>query len=199
MINSIKKISIGFVCVLLLHSTAFATVYNIDSSHSSVEFEVTHLLISKVKGVFNEFSGQINWDPTKLKKSSFEGNVFVKSIDTNNAKRDEHLIAPDFFDLVQYPKINLKSIKIRPTKVKGEYTLFANLTMKNVTKRIVAPLTVKGPVKDNWGNNRMAFETTFTINRFDYNVNWDSVIETGQFVVGKDVTITALIQGIEAK
>ncbi len=183
--------------LFLLQSLLYANNFNIDNSHSSVDFEVTHLVISKVKGSFNQFSGEIFWDPAKLKQSFFYGSVTVDSIDTNNNTRDKHLKSDDFFDSNTYPVITIKSKTIKKTDKKNIYTLISDFTMKGVTNEVESLLVVKGPVKDNRGNTRYAFETDFSVNRFDYNLNWSKLIESGELVVGEDVVIDIKIQGIE--
>lgn len=191
------KYLIVFLC--LIQGLVCASDFKIDKSHSTVDFEVTHLVISKVRGTFNQFSGEIVWDQTNLKESYFHGEVTVDSIDTNNNTRDKHLKGADFFDYKLYPTLAIKTKKIKKTGKKNVYKIVSDLTMKDVTKQVESLLVVKGPIKDSRGNNRFAFETEFSINRFDYNLNWNSLIETGELVVAEDVVIDIKIQGIEIK
>ena len=175
-----------------LVSSVAAAPYKIDSYHSNVDFSVTHLVISQVNGMFTEFDGHIDWDMKKPRRSSFEGIVQVKSIDTNNVKRDQHLRSSDFFDVGAFPVITLKSKSIK--KYKNGFKVVADLTLKGKTKRVEFPLTVKGPITDNYGNEKLAFSGSFIIDRFDYGLNWNALLESGQLVVGKDVEIRLNIQ-----
>jgi polyisoprenoid-binding protein YceI len=184
----IKKI----MFFLFFVSSIFATPYQIDKNHSNVDFSVTHLVISQVNGMFTEFDGTIDWNNKKPHRSSFEGVVQVKSINTNNSKRDQHLRSKEFFDVEAFPVIKLKSKSIKKNK-KG-FKVFAELTLKNTTKDIEFPLTVKGPITDNYGNEKLAFSGSFIIDRFEYGLNWNALLESGQLVVGKDIEISLNIQ-----
>jgi len=185
------------IFILVLQTLSFASDYKIDKSHSTVDFEVTHLVISKVRGTFNQFSGQIVWDQTNLKDSFFNGVVQVSSIDTNNKTRDSHLQSDDFFDAKTHPELTIKTKSITPTDKQDIYELTSDLTLRGITKEVVSLLIVRGPVKDSRGRKRYAFETSLTINRFDYNLKWNNLIESGELVVAEDVDIEIKIQGIE--
>ena len=163
------------IFILVLQTLSFASDYKIDKSHSTVDFEVTHLVISKVRGTFNQFSGQIVWDQTNLKDSFFNGVVQVSSIDTNNKTRDSHLQSDDFFDAKKHPELTIKTKSITPTDKQDIYELTSDLTLRGITKEVVSLLIVRGPVKDSRGRKRYAFETSLTINRFDYNLKWNNL------------------------
>ena len=183
--------------LMLLSPPALASFYTVDQSHTNVDFQVTHLVISKVNGTFETFDGDIFFDKDNLKKSYFKGTAAIDSIDTNNKKRDGHLKSDDFFNQEKYPTMTLETTSIKKTTERDTYSVKANLTIRDKTKSISFPLIVKGPIKDGRGRNRMAFEASFSIDRFDYGLTWGAALETGELVVGKDVRITLLVQGIE--
>ena len=188
------------ICIfMILSSLIYADnktklTHTMDKSHTSVDFKVTHLVISKVTGVFKNFESEINWNPKQLNESYLKGTVYINSIDTNNKKRDQHLNSDDFFDSKQFPVMILETTNIKQTKKAGIYDVEANFTMKDVTKKINFELETKGPITDYYGNVKTAFSSSFSINRFDYNLKWNAALETGELVVGKDVVINIDLQ-----
>ena len=183
--------------VFALHSTAIFSVpkYTIDQTHSQVGFGVTHMVVSTVQGRFNEFKGKIKWDPNDLKYSQIKGEVFTRSINTFNAKRDKHLKSPDFFNATEFPSMKFRSQQFKKIGP-NTYEVTGSLMIKDITKVITAPMTVKGPITDSRGNERMGFSTKFTINRRDYNIKWRKTFGAGELVVGNDVTIELNIEGV---
>ena len=181
-----------FLIGLFLVSYVGAAPYKIDNYHSNVDFSVTHLVISQVNGMFTKFDGSIDWDMKNPQRSSFFGEVQVKSINTNNEKRDQHLRSNDFFNASVFPLIKLRTKSIK--KSKQGFDVIAELTIKDITKLVQFPLVVKGPIIDNYGNEKLAFAGSFVIDRFDYGLNWNALLESGQLVVGKDVQINLNIQ-----
>ena len=173
--------------------------HKMDRSHTNVNFEVTHLVISKVTGVFKKFDSEIHWNPKKLNKSFLKGTVYINSVDTNNKKRDQHLNSNDFFDSNTFPAMLIETTRIKKTKKEGIYEVEANFTIKDVTRKINFELETKGPITDYYGNEKTAFSTSFSINRFDYNLKWNAAIETGELVVGKDVVINIDLQANRIK
>ena len=193
-----------FSLILSLGSLSFATntahadTWNVDSSHSEVGFEVDHMMISTVKGNFGEFSGSVTTGK-KGKFESLQGEVSIASVDTNSEKRDSHLQAADFFDASSFPKMTFVSKKVKGDHSKG-YTVTGDLTIRDVTKSVTLEMTpVKGPVKDGWGNTRVASVATTTINRQDFGVSWSSTLDSGGMVVGDDVRITIALEFVQAK
>ena len=172
--------------------------YMIDTAHSNVEFSVQHMVLSKTKGNFSDYTGTIVWDAEAPSKSKISGALKVASIDTKDKKRDDHLKSKDFFDAETYPKITLTDSKIEATK-KGGYLLTGKLTIKDVTKDVSAPLMVQGPIKDPWGNDRIHFNATFSINRQDYGITWNKIMDNGGVVVGNQVDIDIDIEAISAQ
>jgi polyisoprenoid-binding protein YceI len=176
-------------------ATATATplkTYQIDRAHSEAAFQVRHL-ITKVRGRFAEFDGTIAFAPETPASSSVEFVIQTKSIDTNQAQRDEHLRSADFFDVEKFPLLTFKSTAVT-ARGAGHYAVTGELTIRDVTKTITLPVTYLGAAKDPWGNDKVAFETEITLNRKDYGLNWNAALETGGFLVGDDVKVSLSIQ-----
>lgn len=162
--------------------------YVIDGAHSQTTFAVKHLVISTVRGEFARTEGTVVIDEADLTRSKVEATIDVASVNTREAKRDEHLRGPDFFDAAKFPKITFKSTKVEKAG-EGKLKVTGDLTMKGVTKPVV--LDVTGPtkeIKDPWGNVKRGVAATATINRKDFGVSWGAVIEAGP-VVGDEVRI----------
>lgn len=189
-----KKIELFAALFLLLGITIQAqTAWKIDEAHSKVQFSVSHMVISDVTGQFRKFDGNITSAGDDFSKGRVEMTMQVASINTDNEKRDEHLKSADFFDAQKYPEIKFvgKSLK----KVKGnKYKLTGNFTMKGVTRPITLDVIYGGVIKDPYGRVRSGFKVSGTINRFDYNLKWNNMLETGGAVVGKDVNLVCNIE-----
>ena len=189
-----------FVVLLVLGFT-FAnaqTKWNIDKSHSSVGFGVSHLVISEVTGQFKNFDGNIEFSKDDLSDANINFSIDAASISTENDGRDKHLKSDDFFNAEKFPKITFvgKSIK----KVEGKkFKLVGDFTMRDVTKSVTLDVVYNGSIKDPWGNTKAGFKITGELNRFDYNLKWNNLMEAGGAVVGKEVTITVNLELSKAK
>ncbi|NOX59697.1 MAG: polyisoprenoid-binding protein [Planctomycetes bacterium] len=170
-------------------SQSFADAYKIDGMHSSVMFRVKHLNVSPFYGRFNSVSGkiQVNDDPTK---STFEVIVKTESLDTNDKKRDGHIKGTDFFNVREFPTITFKSKSIK-TGDKGVLKVTGDLTCHGVTKSITVDMTATGSGPDPWGGFRTGFETTFTIKRSDYGM--DYMLK----MLGDDVKLFVALEGVK--
>lgn len=176
-------------------STATASTvktYAIDKSHSEVTFQVRHL-ITKVRGHFEDYAGTIEFDAANPANSKVNVTIQVASIDTKDAQRDGHLKSDDFFSAEKFPTITFVSTKITP-KGGEDFQVEGDLTIRDVTKSVVLPVTHLGTAKDPWGNLKLAFEGETTINRKEFGLNWNAALETGGFLVGDDVKIGLQIQ-----
>ncbi len=180
-----KLLLIGF----LLVSSLIAGDYTIDKSHSSVAFKVKHMMVSNVKGTFDEFKGTFEYDEKTNTLKAFEGVIEVASINTANEKRDKHLRADDIFDAAKYPHITFKL-----TKVDGD-SVYGDFTMKNVTKNIKLDYEVGGTIVNHRGTKIAGFTLSGKINRMDYGVKWNKVLEAGGVAVGEDVKFEIEIEG----
>ena len=183
-------------------TTATATVptttstFQIDKAHSEAGFQVRHLL-SKVRGRFADLAGEIKFNEAEPGKSSVRFEIQAASIDTNQPDRDTHLRSEDFFAADRFPVISFLSRRVL-SKGDGEFDVTGDLTIRGVTREVVLPVSYLGRAKDPWGNEKLAFETETTLNRKDYGLNWNAVLETGGFLVGDDVRIHVALQAVAA-
>ena len=188
-----NALHLAWVAALTLALTAEATLaetYLVDSSHSSVDFSIRHL-VGRTKGRFGDFSGSIGYDAAKPEASSFSGIIQVKSIDTGNERRDGHLKSADFFEAETYPTITFESTEVTST---GENTLSVKgkLTMHGTTREVTLPVEILGTgTNPRSGKAQVGLETNFTILCSDYGVNsW----ERFSAVLGDEVKIQVLIE-----
>jgi polyisoprenoid-binding protein YceI len=190
------KRMLGVVVACLVASTGWAADYKIDATHSSVGFKVKHLAISWVPGTFGDFKGMFSYDPANVAASKAEAEITVKSVNTADTKRDDHLRSGEFFDAEKFPSITFKSQKVEGVS-DTEFKAHGNLTIHGVTKPVVLDVTYGGSAVDPWGNHRAAFVATTKINRKEFGLAWSKVLETGSLVVGDDVLITLEVEGIK--
>lgn len=167
----------------------------IDPAHSQVEISARHLMVSKVRGSFREFSGSITVGETP-DDSSVEVSVVAASIDTGTADRDDHLRSPDFLDAAEHPTISFRSTSVEPEG--SSYRLTGDLTIKGVTKPIVLDVDYLGISVDPWGNEKAAFAATGTFNREDWGLNWNVALEAGGWLVSKQFDIDIVVQAAKA-
>lgn len=187
-----KLVKLGLASVLAA-SALFGATFNVDSSHSNVGFKVKHMMISNVKGNFNEFNGSFEYDQKTNTLKALKGEVKVASIDTDNAKRDGHLKSADFFDAANHPNLTFSLDKIKGDKAYGI------LTMRGVSKNVVLDFEDNGSIKDPWGNTRVGLALSGKINRIDYGLKYNSVLEAGGVAVGETVKLDIELEGILAK
>ena len=165
------------------------TTWTIDPTHTEAGFAVKHLMISTVRGRFGDVQGQISFDPTDLSSGSADVTINATSIDTREAQRDAHLRSADFFDVEQFPVLTFKSRSVQSLK-DDSFKLIGDLTIKNVSREVVLDVENHGLQKDPWGGERAGFTARTTINRKDFGLGWNAVLEAGGVVVGEDVKIT---------
>lgn len=174
-----------------------ADTYTVDPNHSEVAFQIRHL-VSKVRGRFKSFQGTIQVDAAKPEASSVEFSIQTASIDTDVADRDKHLKSPDFFDAEKLPSITFKSTKVAPAG-KDRYDVTGTFTLHGVTKTITLPVSLLGFVKDPWGGERGGFEISTTLNRKDYGISWNKVLDAGGTILGDDVAISINLEVVKKK
>lgn len=170
-----------------------ATTWQIDASHSGVEFAVKHLMIAKVKGHFSDVSGTLTGDLSEPESFGLDVKLGVSSIDTRQEQRDAHLRSPDFFDAEKYPTMEFKGTRI-DGDVSDEFKLYGDLTIRDVTKEIVLDVTNEGSVTDPWGNPRIGFSAKSKIDRRDFGLTWNQAIEAGGVVVGDEIKISVDVE-----
>jgi polyisoprenoid-binding protein YceI len=162
--------------------------YVFDVAHTTFGFVARHAMVTKVRGTFSEFEGSAHLDFTDQAKSSVTVKIKAASIDTGNADRDAHLRSNDFFDMDVYPEITFQSTAVEA--VSGDtYRPTGDLTIKDVTKSITFDAELTGPVTDPWGNTRVGFSGSLTVNRKDWGVSWNMALEAGGVVVSEKVTL----------
>ena len=183
-----KKILVASLALLSLSAFAQQTVWNMDKSHSSIKFAVAHLMISEVEGKFDEFALDAKADKPDFSDAVVKVTIPVKSINTDDAKRDEHLRSPDFFDTGKFPEIVIEDVKLKTTKKAQKVT--AKVTMRGVTKDVQWDAKVSAPTKDPWGKTRVGVKITGKINRQDFGVKYNSVLDNGGVAVGNEVAVT---------
>ncbi len=172
-----------------------AATWTIDPVHSEVGFSVRHMMVSKVRGRFNTFSGEIVTadDPTA---SSVTAEIDLKSINTGQEQRDAHIQSADFFEVETYPTMTYKSTGVRVED--GEYIVDGDLTLKGVTKSVPLHLELNGFGPDPFGGTRAGFTATGEINRRDFNVNFNAPMANGGVVVADKITLHLEIEAVKA-
>ena len=168
-----------------------AEQFAVDPYHSSVTFSIRHLL-TPFQGRFQKFTGSISYDAAQPAASSVEFSIETASIDTNNGKRDDHLRSADFFDAEKFPTLTFKSEKVT-AKSKEELEVTGSLTVHGVTKSVTVPVKVLGviPAKD---SKKAGFSAQFTVNRKDFGIVWNKVLDAGSALLGDDVTLTVILE-----
>jgi polyisoprenoid-binding protein YceI len=162
------------------------TTWKIDKSHSTVEFVVKHMMVSRVRGRFAEFEGEINLDEENLANSSVNVVVDISSIDTKDEKRD----------VANYPKLTFQSTEVRP--LSGDrLQVIGDLTIRGVTQREILEVERAGTATSPWGYDVIGFEATSDLNRKDYGLTWNVALETGGFVVGDNIKINLGVEAIK--
>lgn len=177
-----------------LAATAHATTWKVDVAHTNVGFSVSHLFTS-VHGRFDRFDGTIEFDPDKPEATVVRGTIEAASINTNNEKRDRHLRSSDFFHVEKHPTLSFESTGVRDVSGK-QGKLEGELTIRGVTRPVVIDAAFLGQATDPWGNVRAGFTATLTIDRKDFGLNWNELLETGQFLVGNEVEIRIDAEGL---
>lgn len=186
--------------ILISADNSYASTYQIDPAHTQVIFKVKHLGISTVSGRFDNFEGLYNFDDDNVENSSVEAKINSSSVNTNKEKRDKHLRSDEFLDAEKFPEITFKSKSIKKGSSERNFLITGDLTIHGVTKEVILDTDYEGSVaKDPWGNARSAFTAETEINRKDYGLTWNKVLETGQFLVGDEVKIILEVEGIKAQ
>lgn len=181
--------AVAVLALLALPALAAAETWSIDADHSSVGFTVRHMMVSNVKGSFGTFSGTVEVDEKDSAGSKVSVTIDAASINTGVAKRDEHLRSADFFDTARYPTVTYVSKKVEKSG-KDRLKVYGDLTLRGVTRPVV--LDVEGPTaayRDPWGKTRRGASATAAINRRDFGLTWNKVIEAGGVLVGDEVKI----------
>lgn len=170
--------------------------FQIDPSHSTIQFSVRHMMVSKARGTFDKWSGNVNLNPEHPEQTTVEITIEADSINTKDPQRDGHLKSPDFFAVEQYPAITFKSTSVEVTG-KETAKLNGDLTIRGVSKPAVLNVEFQGSAKSPWGTTNYGFSGTTKINREDWGLNWNAALESGGWLVGKEVQIDIELELIQ--
>lgn len=170
--------------------------WQLDPAHSSIQFVARHMMLSKVRGEFEQFAVDLNLDPAHPQNSSVEARIDAGSINTREAQRDTHLKSPDFLNAAEFPELVFKSTRIEKTG-EAEAKVHGDLTIRDVTRPVVLDVTYLGASKSPWGANALGFEATTKISREEWGLTWNVALETGGWLVGKDITIQIEAEFVE--
>ncbi|GGA39671.1 YceI family protein [Psychrobacillus lasiicapitis] len=169
------------------------TKFNLDAAHSSIDFSVKHMMVSKVKGSFTNFTADLEGNAEDLTGATISFDIDVKSITTNNEDRDNHLRGADFFDTESFPNIKFVATDIKKTD-DGEYDVTGDMTIKGVTKPVTFEVEYGGKGTNPWGQEVVAFSAETKINRKDFDLVWNQALETGGVLVGEDIKISVELE-----
>ncbi|KIL36193.1 hypothetical protein SD71_09590 [Cohnella kolymensis] len=172
--------------------------WQLDKSHSLINFSVRHMMITNVRGSFNDFEAQVTADTDNIAGTANATiTIDASSVDTKDAGRDGHLKSPDFFNVEQHPNIVFKSTKL-VSKGGEDYELTGDLTIAGVTKPVTLQAEISGPAKDPWGNEKMGVSANGTLNRSEFGLTWNAALETGGILVGDAIKLQIELQFAKA-
>mgnify|MGYP000518891301 CR=1 FL=1 len=169
--------------------------WNIDTTHSTIAFSVRHLVFAKVRGRFDDFAGTIELAGDDLTRGVASVEIRTASIDTGVADRDTHLRSPDFFDVERFEALRFESTRVEQNDG-GELRVHGALTIRDVTRDVVLDARFLGAGKDPWGNQRVAFQASASVDRRDFGLEWNQVLEAGGVLVGEKVEIEIEVQAV---
>jgi polyisoprenoid-binding protein YceI len=169
--------------------------WEIDSSHSGIHFSVRHMVVSKVRGQFARWSGTVLAEDGDLGRGSVRVLIDPSSIDTGVADRDAHLKSPDFFDVAQFPEITFTSTRLEQLSAE-RFKLTGDLSLRGVTREVALEVEYSGRAKDPWGNERAGFAAKTSLNRKDFGLTWNQVLEAGGLLVGERIDIEIELEAV---
>jgi polyisoprenoid-binding protein YceI len=171
--------------------------WNIDAAHSSIAFSVRHMVVSKVRGRFAKYTGAIRIDDSDITQSSVEVSIDASSIDTGVPERDTHLRSPDFFDVEKFPALHFRSTRVDKL-AEDRYRVVGELTLRGVARELSLDVEYGGRGKDPWGNERIGFVAKTSLDRKDFGLTWNQLLETGGILVGDRIDIDLDVQAVRA-
>lgn len=174
------------------------TVWNFDPAHSRLEFAAKHMVIATVRGHFDSYNVSVRTDGDDFLTADIDVTIDTASINTGIADRDAHLKSDDFFNAEKYPQLVFKGKSIKKVDDQN-YKLIGDLTIRDITKEIELDVEYGGIISDPWGNTRAGFSLTGSIDRFEYDLKWNALIETGGAVVGKTIKLAGEIELVKQK
>ena len=197
-----SKTILGVLLLLCISMMAGAGIsgaemarYDVDPDHSSIEFSVAHMVVSKTKGRFTDYKGFVEMDPEGLKIKEIEAVINTASVTTMHEKRDGHIKNEDFFNVEKYPTM---TYKMKYSRKEGDNIIaIGDLTMLGVTREVTLTGKFNGLVKDPGGNTRAGFTAEGKLNRKDFGMNWSKLLDSGGMVVGDHITLKLEIECIK--
>jgi polyisoprenoid-binding protein YceI len=168
--------------------------WQMDPAHSHVEFAVRHLMISSVKGAFDDVQGTVWVDESDAKTVLVDVTIQVASIDTRQEQRDAHLRSADFFDAARFPTITFRSRMVEGNHHDSKFRVVGDLTIRDVTRQVVLDVSAEGRLIDPWGEERAGFSAHGKIDRTDFGLTWNQALETGGVLVSNEVTISVEVE-----
>jgi len=171
--------------------------WNLDPEHSTIEFRITHMVVSKTTGQFTDYAGYIDMDAEDGTVTAIEATIKAESVNTNHIKRDTHLRNAEFLDVKLYPTITYKMKNYKRTS--EGFTAIGDLTLHGVTKEVLLTGRYNGSTKDPWGNQKAGFSISGKINRKEWGLNWNAALEAGGVMVSDEVRIQAEVQLVLGK
>ncbi len=170
--------------------------WQIDPAHSEINFTVRHMMISNVRGQFEKFTGTVDFNEDDPTKSTVDVQIEAASINTKEPPRDNHLRSADFFDAEHYPYLTFKSKRVIKTGDNTGRTV-GNLTIRDITREVTLDIEYSGQAQSPWGTTSAGFSATTTINRKDWDLNWNKALETGGVLVGDQIKIAIEIEVVK--
>jgi polyisoprenoid-binding protein YceI len=171
--------------------------WNIDAAYSGIHFSIRHMVFSKVRGRFGTYTGTIELDDGDFTRSRVEASIDAASIDTGTAQRDVHLRSPDFLDVEKFPQLRFRSTRIEKVGA-DRYDVIGELSIRDVTREVTLDVEASGKGKDPWGNERFGFIAKTAIDRREFGLQWNQVLEAGGVLVGDRVDIELEVQAVKA-
>ncbi|MES2411724.1 MAG: YceI family protein [Bacteroidota bacterium] len=172
------------------------STWAIDPAHSEISFKVKHMMITNVYGKFDSFDATIENEDEEFENSEINFTAQIKSINTGNADRDNHLRSGDFFDVDHFAVISFNTTAVLKGS-DGDYTINGDLTIKDVTKNITLEAEYGSPTLDPWGNNKIGLSVSGKINRKDFGLTWNTALESGGVLVGEEIKLIAELQFVK--
>lgn len=169
------------------------TKWTVDPAHSSVDFSIRHLMVSRVKGTFGTYSAVIEGDPANFTTANVAFTVDLDSVNTQNKERDAHLLSADFFDVEKFPQMTFLAVNIIKT-AENQYDMVGEFSLHGITRTETFSVTFEGEAKDPSGAEKAGFHAAGTIRRSDYELTFNTPLETGGMLIGDDVQISLDIQ-----
>ena len=162
--------------------------WQIDYSHSSINFSARHMMISKVRGRFETWEGSVNLNLDNPTETAVSITVNLSSVNTRDQQRDGHLVSPDFFNVAEYPTMTFQSTRVEQIDA-DTAKLIGDLTIRGITREVVLDVEYAGEAKSPWGTTSAGFSASGSLNRKDWGLNLNQALETGGVLVGEKINI----------